>query len=292
MAMQGPTFTAIKLSLLFLYRRLFLVHQKWLRIAWWANLIYVLLWAIGATGFYVFQCWPVGWYWNRYYERFQTDPPYTGRSGQCHATTVQHVAMALIFGLVSDVALLCLPIIAILKLRITTRKKAGLAAIFDGVVIFLILSVAEEVCAILCSSLPVVLPILYQSCKNQNGIRSSSSQRKVNLDSTSRFTKFSAAVVPALGTFGTNFRKLDEESESIIELKPHGAARSKPKPSVTRTGSEWPLDNNNIASYSVAATETSAKAEDVVDRERDIVVKKEVHVTAFQGDNVQVGGGE
>lgn len=130
MVMQGPTFTCIKLSLLFLYRRLFLVHQKWLRIAWWTNLFYILLWAFGATGFYLFQCWPVGRYWNRYYQRYQTDPPYTGGSGQCNATTVQHVAMPLIFGLVSDVALLCLPITAIMKLQITTQKKVGLAAIF------------------------------------------------------------------------------------------------------------------------------------------------------------------
>ena len=130
MVMQGPTLTAIKLSLLFLYRRLFLVNQKWLRIAWWANLIYILLWTFGATGFYLFQCWPVSWYWNRYYERYQTFSPYTGELGQCNATTVQHVAIPLLFSLISDIALLCLPITAILKLRISTKRKVGLAAIF------------------------------------------------------------------------------------------------------------------------------------------------------------------
>ena len=127
MVLQGPCLTFIKLSLLFLYRRLFLVHQKWLRIAWWANLIYVLAWAFGATGFYLFQCWPVQWYWLRYYRKF--DPTYT-KTGQCDATTVQHVALPLIFGLISDIALLFLPITAIAKLQITRQKKVGLAGIF------------------------------------------------------------------------------------------------------------------------------------------------------------------
>ena len=127
MVLQGPTLSFIKLSLLFLYRRLFLVHQKWLRIAWWANLIYIILWFFGSTGFYMFQCLPVGWYWKRYYRKF--DPTYTAE-GQCNATKVENVAIPLIFGLISDVALLCLPIFAILGLRISTSKKLGLAGVF------------------------------------------------------------------------------------------------------------------------------------------------------------------
>ena len=127
MVLQGPTFTFIKLSLLFLYRRLFLVHQKWLRIAWWVNLIYVLLWGLGATVFYLFQCWPVGWYWLRFYK--QHDPTYPG-DGQCNSTSVQHVALPLIFGLISDVALLFLPLTAISKLHVSRQKKIGLAGIF------------------------------------------------------------------------------------------------------------------------------------------------------------------
>jgi hypothetical protein len=56
MVLTGPTFTFIKLTLLFFYRRICLVNQKWLRIAWWAILVYVILWFFGATGFYLFQC--------------------------------------------------------------------------------------------------------------------------------------------------------------------------------------------------------------------------------------------
>ena len=130
MVFVGPTFTFIKLSLLFFYRRLFLVNQTWLRIAWWANMVYVILWFFGGTGFYIFQCWPVQWYWVRYYERYH-DGTWTGETGQCNATTVAHVAMPLIFSLVSDVALLLLPIATISKLQISLKKKLGLTAIFS-----------------------------------------------------------------------------------------------------------------------------------------------------------------
>ena len=131
MVMQAPTFLFVKLSLLFLYRRLFLVHQKWLRTAWWANIIYAVLWAVGSMGFYLFQCWPVQWYWMRYYRRYQSpEHPFT-MTGQCKATTVQHVALPLIFGLFSDVALLFLPLTAILSLQVSRRKKMGLAGIFS-----------------------------------------------------------------------------------------------------------------------------------------------------------------
>ena len=130
MVLTSPTFTLIKLSLLFFYRRLFLVNQKWLRIAWWMNLVYILMWVFGATGFYLFQCWPVEWYWTRYYARYHARPP-GELKGQCNATTVQHVALPPIFGLLSDIGILLLPIAAILRLQISKARRLGLAAIFS-----------------------------------------------------------------------------------------------------------------------------------------------------------------
>ena len=130
MVLTSPTFTLIKLSLLFFYRRLFLVNQKWLRIVWWINLLYILIWVFGATGFYLFQCWPVEWYWIRYYARYHIVPP-GGMLGQCNATTVQHVALPPIFGLVSDIGILLLPIAPILHLQISRIKRLGVAAIFS-----------------------------------------------------------------------------------------------------------------------------------------------------------------
>ena len=130
MVFTGPTFTFIKLTLLFFYRRLFLVNQKWLKVAWWANLIYVTLWLFGATGFYLFQCWPVQWYFMRYYSKYDVNPPYP-IEGQCNATTTTHVSIPIIFGLVSDIAILLLPVVTISRLRISYRTKLGITAVFS-----------------------------------------------------------------------------------------------------------------------------------------------------------------
>lgn len=130
MLLTGPTFTLIKLTLLFFYRRLFLVNHGWLWIAWWANLVYVLLWLVGATGFYLFQCWPPQWYFLQYYQRYNRPPPYP-LAGQCNATTVRNVSIPLIFGLLSDVMILVLPVATICRLNMTTRHKLGLSLVFS-----------------------------------------------------------------------------------------------------------------------------------------------------------------
>lgn len=151
-------------------------------------------------------------------------------------------------------------------------------------VIFLILSVAEEVCAILCGSLPVVLPILYQQYKAWRQPTSNSS-RKYKINSGSGLTKLST-VVPPSRSLGRGFGKLDEESDSSVELKSHGAGNT--TLASNGGGGGWPFDNNDAPTYTVAAAQTPAKAENVVD-EGDIVVRKEVHVTAVGGDNTPGG---
>ncbi|KAF2233500.1 hypothetical protein EV356DRAFT_503586 [Viridothelium virens] len=196
MVLTGPTFTFIKLTLLYFYRRLFLVNQKWLKVAWWGNVIYVLLWFFGASGFYIFQCWPVQWYYMRYYSRYHVPPPYS-IEGQCNATTVIHVAIPLIFGIVSDVAILLLPLVTISQLRMARKTKFGLVGVFSigviacaldmariielttdtddkvdpsyGVVIFLALSAATEVTAITCACLPVIVPAMLKVYKSHQG---------------------------------------------------------------------------------------------------------------------------
>jgi hypothetical protein len=130
MVLMSSFFACIKMTLLLFYKRLFLIIHKWLRIFWWANLTYIILWFIGSTGFYLLQCLPVGWYYMQYYSRFEKPVP-GGTSGQCEATTVQHVAMPLIFSLISDVALLMLPLWAISMLKLEKKKKLGLMAVFS-----------------------------------------------------------------------------------------------------------------------------------------------------------------
>ena len=72
---------------------------------------------------------------------------------------------------------------------------------------------------------------------------------------------------------------MDEDSDSSVELRSHGAMNAT---LVSNPGAtEWTY-GSDIPSYSMAAA-TPAKAEDVVDDEHDIVVRKEVHVTAEGG---------
>ena len=119
MVLNGPTFTFVKLCLLFFHRRLFLINQKWFKWAWWTNLIHVLLWLTGATGFYM-----------RYYEKFHVGPPYPIK-GQCNATTTVHVSIPIVFGLASDIAILTLPVITILHLHAARKTRLGLTGIFS-----------------------------------------------------------------------------------------------------------------------------------------------------------------
>ena len=81
-----------------------------------------------------------------------------------------------------------------------TRPANGNAS--DGVVIFLILSVAEEVCAIICASLPVVIPQLFRTYRNKH-----SSQKT---DSSS-YSKGLAAVVTSRSKIG-GFHKISGDS--------------------------------------------------------------------------------
>ncbi|KAL2164995.1 hypothetical protein VTH06DRAFT_291 [Thermothelomyces fergusii] len=196
MVLMSSFFACIKVTLLCFYKRLFLMASSRLRVFWWANLVYVVLWFVGATGFYLFQCRPVQWYFLQHYERFGKPVP-GGATGQCDAQKVTNVAMPVIFSLVSDLGLLVLPIAAIWNLRLSRWKKIGLFAVFGigllacllelarimnllldtddktdpsyGVANFLILTAAEETCAVACACLPVIGPQVYRHLKRTAG---------------------------------------------------------------------------------------------------------------------------
>ncbi|KAI0443255.1 hypothetical protein F4803DRAFT_561767 [Xylaria telfairii] len=178
MVLMSSFFLCIKMTLLFFYKRLFLISNPRLRVYWWANFVFIILWFFGSTGFYLFQCQPIWWYFMRYYARFphhdKNNP--TGLKGQCDATAVLNVSLPVIFSLISDIALLILPIWAVSTLKVNKTKKRGLLAVFGvgsiacvlelarilalnlntddkddtsyGVVTFLILTAAEETTAV------------------------------------------------------------------------------------------------------------------------------------------------
>ncbi|KAI2468235.1 hypothetical protein F4781DRAFT_274601 [Annulohypoxylon bovei var. microspora] len=185
MVLMCGFFACIKMTLLFFYKRLFLVSNRSLRIFWWFNFVYIILWFFGGTAFYLFQCKPVAWYFLQYYARFHKPVP-GGVEGQCDATSVLHVSLPVIFSLISDAGLLALPIWAISKLRLDKNKKRGLMVVFSiglvaallelarvlaliidtddktdpsyGVAVFLIITAAEETTAVVCACVPVIFP--------------------------------------------------------------------------------------------------------------------------------------
>ena len=124
-------FAFVKLGLLFYYRRMFIVHQKWLRIAWWVNLVYVVAWFFGAIMYFGLQCSPATWFWMRFYDIYRVSPPYP-IEGQCNSSSPQHAAMVFGFGILQDVMILALPISTIVGLQLSRKRKIGFGMLFSS----------------------------------------------------------------------------------------------------------------------------------------------------------------
>lgn len=120
---NGPSMLATKIALLLYYRRLFIVQQIWLRIFWWTNVVYVVLWGIGSTITYMLSCVPASYYWERF-------NPESTMHGSCRNTTNAD-GVPLILDLISDVAILALPIATIATLQMPLARKAGLIIVFS-----------------------------------------------------------------------------------------------------------------------------------------------------------------
>ena len=88
-------FLAIKLTLLFFYKRLFLVANPKLRIFWWANLVYNVLWFfryawVGwwANGKkWTRRCWPTRAEWGRNQSAYEHVSWFTKRRCRGYSTT-------------------------------------------------------------------------------------------------------------------------------------------------------------------------------------------------------------
>lgn len=198
--LNGSCFLAIKLSILYTYRRLFLVNQRWLKIAWWANVIYAVLWAIGSTLFYILQCGPVDYYWNRMYLVAQIKTS-SSLNGHCESNQAK-IAASLITSTISDFAILLLPVSVLWNLQISTRKKVRLVLLFSlglcacaaslvrialafksrlssdatwDLVEFIIWSSVEECIGIICACVPTLASLFQRLAMNrsqQNGTQS------------------------------------------------------------------------------------------------------------------------
>jgi len=180
-SLQAGCLATVKVALLYLYRRIFLVNQRWLKITWWGNFAYVVIWFFASIFFYIFQCSPVNWYWDRFELLVDPQAPHNPRAF-CSPVTKNAITATLSLNLVSDIALLLLPGVTIATLHISSRKKLGLGVVFGfgliasgvslarivslqegkdptyDVVSFIILSSAEQMTAIVCACWPIIVP--------------------------------------------------------------------------------------------------------------------------------------
>jgi hypothetical protein len=127
--LQAGCLCSVKLALLYLYRRIFIVNQKWLKLTWWGNLLFVIALFLVAIFFNVFQCSPINWYWIRFYALANPRFPFESK-GFCSPASRSIIYTTLSLNIVSDVALLLLPAISIATLQITMSNKIGLGVVF------------------------------------------------------------------------------------------------------------------------------------------------------------------
>jgi hypothetical protein len=125
--MNGFCFLTIKLSILFFYRRLFFV-DRWFRIVWWANLVYAILWFVGSTAFYIFQCTPVKYYWTRL--EVAIEHPATPIVGKC-VSSIASIGTPIMLNTISDLAILLLPVPILFKLQTSLQKQIRLVLLFS-----------------------------------------------------------------------------------------------------------------------------------------------------------------
>lgn len=121
----APAIMCIKLSILIVYRRIFLGNQRWFKIALWANGFYALGLGIASTFVFIFQCSPVDYYWTRFVAFYGYPAPEGGCLPQmAHLVTPQILSTA------SDLVILLLPIPVIWGLHVENSRKIPVFLVF------------------------------------------------------------------------------------------------------------------------------------------------------------------
>lgn len=113
--------SAAKLSILLLYRRLFIVTSSayFMRLMYPLAIIIVLFW-VAATLANIFSCWPVEWSWRS----SMSPEPY------CFNFNIFWLATGVIEA-VLDVVLITLPIRVVWGLQMSTKRRTSLVAVFS-----------------------------------------------------------------------------------------------------------------------------------------------------------------
>ena len=109
--------SCIKISILLFYYRLFRVNPRFV-IAVWVMATVTACWYFTSTFVIIFQCFPVHYMWDRKIP-----------GGQCIPQEALWIGSS-VTSLLTDVAILCLPMPMIWNLRIPKKQKVALAGVF------------------------------------------------------------------------------------------------------------------------------------------------------------------
>lgn len=112
----------IKMSILLLYRRIFVKINRAFVIGLRATMIYVTAWSVATVLVCIFQCTPISFFWKQ----ALPNPPPEGICIDIVKTTVSLNAL----NTVGDIATLLLPTLALWHLQMSTGRKVAVAGIF------------------------------------------------------------------------------------------------------------------------------------------------------------------
>ncbi|RAL13134.1 uncharacterized protein BO97DRAFT_388894 [Aspergillus homomorphus CBS 101889] len=118
----GPAMLAAKVAMLLYYRRRLPLELASLRIIWWGNLVYTILWAAGSTIASILSCIPVSYYWNCLDLSLDLH-------GSCSDFKTSNTPPA-VLDLVSDLAMLLLPAVTITTLKLPVTRQNALITVF------------------------------------------------------------------------------------------------------------------------------------------------------------------
>ena len=118
----ATTTTAIKGSILLLYRKMFpatATPAAW-RAAWFFVMAWVILWFVGCGLATIFQCTPVSFFWNQL----------AGDTLGLCINEYSFLAANAALNITSDIMILLLPMPIVWRLHIKTSQKLAISTIF------------------------------------------------------------------------------------------------------------------------------------------------------------------
>ena len=127
-----------------------------------------------------------------------------------------------------------------------------------GVTVFLILTVAEEVCAIICSTLPVVIPQLFQAWKKHRSTHTDDTI--VNKAGSANASKSTTRGFQKLGEFGQDLGDVSLDTQGSLAEQ------------IDRQADAIPM--NTVIAHTTCTHDDNSDA--------GIVIKKEFEVTSSQ----------